>query len=203
MRLKLGLLVGAMTVVALAGGSSAAMASDGGGPTHSTSSERGETVAAIGIAIDGPLTQADAEKLAKCVRASGIPGFETPKVTPPRGGEPGLLETRLPKDVDPKTARKATEKCFTGAVPAKPRISKSDVKKLKRYAKCIRDNGIEDFPTPGADGSLRLTREINPESEEFQAAEEACEKYAPTRHVKRSERARAGEPILHAGRAGA
>lgn len=197
MRLKLVVLVGTMTVLALAGGGSAAMASDGGGPTHNTSPDPGEAVASIGIASDGPLTQADAEKLAKCMRANGIPDFETPKVTEPSGDEPGRIEARLPKDVDPETARKATEKCTPGA-PEKARISPSELKKLEQYAQCIRDTGIENFPSPSADGSLRLTEGIDPDSDEFKAAEEACEKYAPARRIMRSERSGGpGEPVLH------
>ena len=202
MRIKLGVLVGVMTVVALAGGSSAAVASDGGGPTHDRSGPGDQRVAAIGVALDGPVTQQRADKFAQCMRDNGVPNFETPKVTPPSGDEPGRLESVLPKDVDPEAVRKATEKCAPAA-PAERRIPASDVKKLKRYAKCMRDNGLENFPTPRADGSLRLGKSIDPESEEFQAAEEACEKYAPARRVKKAQRPGHGEPVLHAGRAAA
>ncbi|MFG1920519.1 hypothetical protein [Cryptosporangium sp. NPDC048952] len=190
MRLKLGLLVGVMTVLALAGGGSAAMASEN--PPDS-----GE--ASIGIASERPFSQADIAKFTKCMRANGIPDFEAPTVTPPSGDEPGHVESRLPKDVDQDVVRKATEKCAPGR-PAKARPA--DVKKLKRYAKCMRENGVENFPTPSADGSLRLSKdEIDPESDEFKAAEEACEKYLPARRVKARHSSTGDKPIdgvLHA-----
>jgi len=202
MRLKLSLVVGALTVLALAGGGSAAVASEGGGPTHDSSSGRGETsVVSVGEAGDRPFTQEQAEKFAKCVRANGVPGFRTPKVTPPSGDTAGRMESVLPKDVDPEAARKATEKCAP-ALPGKPKVSASSLKKLKRYAKCMRENGVENFPTPRADGSLRLPESIDPESDEFTSAEEACDEYAPGHGVKRRH-SKGGEPVLHAGRAAA
>ncbi|GAA3386745.1 hypothetical protein [Cryptosporangium minutisporangium] len=199
MRLKLGVVVGAFTVLALAGGGSAAWASDGGGPTHNRSSEPGKaSLVAVTEGGEAPFTQEKAEQFAKCMRANGLPGFETPKVNPPRGDEPGRVESILPKDVDPETARKATEKCAPAA-PAKPKLSASEVKKLKRYAQCMRENGVENFPTPRADGSLRLPEGIDPKGSEFQAAEEACEKYAPARRSKRVHSSSGGETVRHAG----
>ncbi|GAA0263297.1 hypothetical protein GCM10009539_56560 [Cryptosporangium japonicum] len=204
MRLKLGVVVGVMTVLALAGGGSAAMASEGGGPTHDSSSEPGDRVASIGIASVKPISSAEIKKFTTCMRANGLPDFEAPTVTPPSGDEPGRVESVLPKDVDPEVARKATEKC----APAKPRPSAAQVKKLKRYAKCMRENGVENFPTPSADGSLRLSKDdVDPESDDFKAAEEACKKYAPARRVKERHHASGGEradggPVLYS-RAGA
>ena len=196
MRLKLGVFVGAMTVLVLAGGGSVAMASDGGGQTHPTSPS-------IEIASERPTSSVDVEKFTKCMRANGIPDFEAPTVTPPSGDEPGRIESVLPKDVDREVARKATEKCAPGSLPTKGRISAAEVTKLKRYAKCLRENGVEHFPTPSADGSLRLSKDaVDPESDEFKAAEEACKKYAPARGAKERHRSSDRGPILYS-RAGA
>jgi hypothetical protein len=51
------------------------------------------------------------------------------------------------------------------------------------YSECMRDNGIEEFPDPDLDGEgrmgLSLPEGLDPESEEFQAAEDACEDLRP------------------------
>lgn len=50
------------------------------------------------------------------------------------------------------------------------------------YSECMRDNGIEEFPDPElSEGrmGLSLPEGIDPESEEFKAAEEACEDLQP------------------------
>jgi hypothetical protein len=51
---------------------------------------------------------------------------------------------------------------------------------LLAFAQCMRDNGIAAFPDPGPDGDLFLDGTgIDPESPDFQAAEEACEHLRP------------------------
>ncbi|WP_051325598.1 hypothetical protein [Glycomyces tenuis] len=51
------------------------------------------------------------------------------------------------------------------------------------YSECMRENGIEDFPDPEQEGeggmSLSLPEDIDSGSEEFKAAEEACEELMP------------------------
>ncbi|WP_112138630.1 hypothetical protein [Glycomyces dulcitolivorans] len=51
------------------------------------------------------------------------------------------------------------------------------------YSECMRDNGIADFPDPEQNGDggvgLSLPEGTDPESEDFKAAEEACEDLMP------------------------
>ncbi|MDA1361983.1 hypothetical protein O1R50_20310 [Glycomyces luteolus] len=51
------------------------------------------------------------------------------------------------------------------------------------YSECMRDNGIADFPDPEENGSggvgLSLPEGVDPEDEDFKAAEEACEDMMP------------------------
>lgn len=50
------------------------------------------------------------------------------------------------------------------------------------YSECMRDNGIEGFPDPSEDGGgggLTLPEGMDAESEEFQAAQNACEDLMP------------------------
>jgi hypothetical protein len=49
---------------------------------------------------------------------------------------------------------------------------------LFEFSQCMRDNGIEDFPDPGADGGIDIggtELEDRVQTEEFQAAQEECE----------------------------
>jgi hypothetical protein len=50
----------------------------------------------------------------------------------------------------------------------------ADPEKLMDFVECMRENGIEDMPDPSAEGGLQMPDGINLDSEEFQAAAEAC-----------------------------
>lgn len=49
-----------------------------------------------------------------------------------------------------------------------------------KYAQCMRENGVPNFPDP-VDGRIMVTPEsgLDPNSPAFQAAQEACQDYAP------------------------
>jgi Pectinacetylesterase len=50
---------------------------------------------------------------------------------------------------------------------------------LLAFSQCMRDNGIADFPDPGPDGLVVDGLDIDPESPQFKAAEEACNYLMP------------------------
>lgn len=49
-------------------------------------------------------------------------------------------------------------------------------------SRCMRANGVPNFPDPGSGGGLKITRgsKLDPESPAFQAAERACRRYLPS-----------------------
>ncbi|HTX32194.1 MAG TPA: hypothetical protein VMD09_12470 [Solirubrobacteraceae bacterium] len=48
-------------------------------------------------------------------------------------------------------------------------------------ARCMRANGVPNFPDPGPGGSdFKLNSEVNPQSPSFQAAQQACKRYLPS-----------------------
>ncbi len=49
--------------------------------------------------------------------------------------------------------------------------------KLPEYAKCMRENGVEDFPDPGADGTIQYYGNSDPV--EFKSASEKCDDLLP------------------------
>ena len=66
-------------------------------------------------------------------------------------------------------------------------MSSEDKEEFKKAAlanaRCMRENGIENFPDPqfGKDGGaqIRLDKSLNPESAKFKTAQKACEKTLP------------------------
>ena len=49
--------------------------------------------------------------------------------------------------------------------------------KLPEYAACMRESGVEDFPDPGADGTVQYYGDADPV--EFRSASEKCDDLLP------------------------
>jgi hypothetical protein len=85
--------------------------------------------------------QEKAVKFAECMRASGVPHFPDPD---PKG------DYNFGVDVTPKVWLKAVDACKAlkppGALSAK-RTPKQQSASL-RFAQCVRDHGVKDFPDP-------------------------------------------------------
>jgi hypothetical protein len=50
---------------------------------------------------------------------------------------------------------------------------------LAEYAKCLRQNGLPNFPDPNADGTLSVPQGIDPNSKQFKDADAKCAQYKP------------------------
>jgi hypothetical protein len=121
---------------------------------------------------------------AKCMRENGIdmpdPQFDGGRVTM-RAGGPG-------QKLDPDTMRAAEKACakYQEAVEP-PELSDEEQAEFKEaaleHARCMRDNGVPDFPDPQFDenggAQIRIGKGLNPESATFQQAQKACEKTLP------------------------
>jgi len=136
-------------------------------------------------ADSGATSGADAEskkaaglKFAQCMRDNGVPDFEDPKFS-----EDGSIDDMsLPKGVTPEMAADAQEKCEkylpNGGQPEK--ANPEDLKKIQAYAKCMRENGIPDFPDPDSDGRFKFGNGApDPDNPELKAAAEKCGKVLP------------------------
>lgn len=121
---------------------------------------------------------ADEDKMrefAKCMRQNGV------DMPDPKDGK--MVLKNPGGAAGEKKVQAAEAKCRhlmpNGGKP--PTMSPEQVAKAREHAKCMRENGIENFPDPDGSGRVTLkggpTGEMNPESEEFQAAQKACEKY--------------------------
>jgi len=113
----------------------------------------------------------DGVAFANCMRTHGLPAFKDPE--PGKGMGEGV-------DVNSAEFTKAMAACKdlmpAGDPGANPGQVWSAADKLK-YAQCMRENGVPDFPDPSADGGFVLQND--PNTPQFKTAEAACAKYQP------------------------
>jgi hypothetical protein len=133
------------------------------------------------------------KELATCLRENGVPQFPDPyvedgRIMLPEGVEE-QLEQQVPEDVRdraletcqhimdrlPEAAVKGEDGPTVEEVPRPP--TAEDLDKLREFAKCMRENGVPDWPDPKADGSFPLAGspiEAEGKSARIVAGFEAC-----------------------------
>jgi len=120
---------------------------------------------------------------AKCMREQGI---DMPDPSP---GERGL-RLAVPEGVSPEEMEEAQQACGHHLEAIEPpELSDEQQEEFKEaalaHARCMRDQGIEDFPDPtfGEDGGARIRiapgAGLDPDSPEFREAQEACRDELP------------------------
>jgi hypothetical protein len=113
-------------------------------------------------------------KYARCMRAHGEPGFPDP--ANPGGFSSGAIES-----LDPSSARfsSANSRCVR-LLPNEGQLTPAELQQVigtgLNFARCMRAHGQPNFPDPGVSGG-QITinfNDINPNSPQFQTAEQAC-----------------------------
>jgi hypothetical protein len=115
-------------------------------------------------------------KFAKCMRANGMTWFPDPNAN-------GGMRIKTPKGMDPKKFEAAQEACKQYA-PSMDGDRKPDpemLEKMRAMSKCMRENGVPNFPDPNPNGGISIDSKmgIDPESPTFQKAEEKCSEFRP------------------------
>jgi hypothetical protein len=97
--------------------------------------------------------QAKAVKLAECIRGHGVPHFPDPDA---KG------DFAFGIDVSPAVWRKAVEACTDLAPPGafSGKRSPKQQSAALRFANCVRENGVKDFPDPANGAPLIDTTHI-------------------------------------------
>jgi hypothetical protein len=111
--------------------------------------------------------------LAKCMRANGSPNFPDPVQN--AGGVWALapdVNEEIPAACD-QLFRNAKQSTNAASGP-----STEDMAKLRRYAACMREHGLRNFPDPDEDGNFGPQAQ-QPEDATYRTAHEACKQYAP------------------------
>ncbi|GLY66050.1 hypothetical protein [Amycolatopsis taiwanensis] len=171
MRIRAGLALGTLvligTLTACGGGGDAndGIASANSGKPSATASNSG-----------GAGETKDGTAFAKCMRDNGVPEFPDPETNGsmilPEGADTSKLDS---------AQKLCQDKLPGGGEPRK--LSAEDQEKQRKFAQCMRDNGLTEFPDPepGATGSV-LSQEsnLNPEDPKFKEADQKCEQYHPS-----------------------
>jgi hypothetical protein len=121
---------------------------------------------------------------AQCMRENGLPNFPDPM----KNGAIKLDPNNNSLDPNSPEFKKAHDKCkhYMGAGGGeKMNQSGEDLwpreDKLK-YAECMRAHGEPDFPDPRSDGQFPIFApggSIDPQSDQFKKADDACKSYKP------------------------
>jgi hypothetical protein len=134
-----------------------------------------------GAASGGSSTAADgsdrAVQYSECMRENGVPEFPDP--------ENGRLTLRAGPGtgLDPNSAEfNAAQQACQDLAPQGGQSGGGGNANLEAqvldYAKCMRENGVPDFPDPQVNGGavrMRLPQGVDENSPQFQAAQQACQ----------------------------
>jgi hypothetical protein len=170
--LLLGLL--ALSAAACGGGDDGGGVADAGG----TASESASEGAGEGEELDG---FEEALAYSECMRENGVAEFPDPE----QDGEG--MRLGLPEGIDPESEEfKAAEEACEDLTPGPKEGATIDpeiYEALLAYAACMRENGVPEFPDPQPNGGIMMNGDMgfDPESDEFQAADEACSELRPER----------------------
>lgn len=123
-------------------------------------------------------------RFAQCMRDNGVPDFPDP--------EPGQSRPRFQvfRGADGDKTRKAMDKCrelLPDGGERQRAPSAAELEEARAFARCMRDNGVPDFPDPDPNGGgLRIgpgaggrAGAMTPDDPEFKSAMEACEDKLP------------------------
>lgn len=111
-------------------------------------------------------------EFAKCMRENGVEEYPDPDPNS------NTFTMKGPEEygVDKETFDAALDACkdLTPGGGEPPELTADDIKKLREFTQCMREEGIEDMADPEADGSLSVPEGITPNDSEFQAAMKEC-----------------------------
>jgi hypothetical protein len=119
-------------------------------------------------------------KFAECMREHGV------DMADPGTGGKQVLKVGPNEDTTPEEMEEAQKACEKYQ-PEPPELSEEEQQEMREaaleHARCMRENGIEDFPDPTFDedggAEIRLGKGLDPEDPDFQEAQEACEDKMP------------------------
>jgi hypothetical protein len=172
MRIRTALVLGLLLALSAAG------CGGGGGSGDEVATAGGKTPEPSASATTSGGDERDAVlAYSKCMRENGLPDFPDPEV-----GENGEFRMQLPQGYDKSKVEAAQEVCKkhmpNGGEP--PKMDPERLEQMRKYAQCMRANGVPKFPDP-TDGGFQIDgNEVgDPQSPAFKAAEEKCRSVRP------------------------
>lgn len=136
---------------------------------------------------------------AECMRGQGIDMEDPEVITEEDGGTRTKMKVGGGPSGAPRGAtgpgpgddafKKAEQECRHllpqgGDLGRNP--SPEDEERMREFSKCMRDNGVENFPDPQPGGGIAISPEmgVDPEDPAFQEAEKKCEEFTPRKKEK-------------------
>jgi hypothetical protein len=165
MRIRTGLVAGLLLAIGVAGCGTAG----GGDGVASAGGQSSSAAQATG----------DQDRLVKYMQCMREHGIDMPDVAP---DSEGAVRMELPDGADPAKVDAANKDCKQ-YMPGGGEVRKADpqmLEQLRNFAKCMRDNGVTDFPDPSENGDTELKGSLDPQSPKFKAAEQTCARFMPT-----------------------
>lgn len=142
----------------------------------------GGSQAGPGTSSSAPGTYQQFVAYSQCMRAHGDPTFPDPQQGP--GGAwafPANPQDQSAFSGPGYNAAQSACKKLNPPSDITPAVRQAAVDQLLKLARCMRAHGITNFPDPDTRGggvSISL-QGIDPDSPQFQAAQRACQQYAP------------------------
>jgi hypothetical protein len=160
----------------------AACSSDGGARAGASASPTTMTDAQL---------QTLADKLVQCMRTNGAPGMPDVKI---KDGRAVLPDENTVDEATKRNVDSALQACKSIKDRMPPSLfeddergarergepTAKDVPKLRKFASCLRENGLPEWPDPKADGTFPLRGtplEAEGKSQRLMTAMEACRKH--------------------------
>ena len=95
------------------------------------------------------------------------------------------IRISVPKGQDKAKVDAAMEACKkflpNGGEP--PKMDAAAAEQVRQMSKCMRENGVPNFPDPGPDGGIQIDGDklgMSPGEPDFDAAEKACARFRPS-----------------------
>jgi hypothetical protein len=153
-----------LVVVLLAGLAGCSASAGSAGATTTTSAQ--QNAAAIW------------RELVRCARANGMPNLPDPQID-----SNGRANFPNGTPEPPASARRACQSIYD-RLPASARGDTerppADMQALLRYARCMREHGVADFPDPDAQGNFHAQAgATDPKPPRFKGAMQACRQLDP------------------------
>lgn len=183
--LALGLVGIGLLAAACGGGSGSSGAGAGSTSTTSPGASTNSNVATGGSAAQGSGTAVGFDgitvQFSQCMRGHGVPNFADPNSQ----GEVVVhgIDPNSPQFLAAQTA--CAKYGLNGGMKPTSAESASVLAHLLKFSKCMRSQGITDFPDPtnGPNGIGMIINSnasnLQPNNPQFKAAEAACQKFMP------------------------
>ena len=138
-------------------------------------------------------------ELAQCIRQHGVPNLPDPVQNPETGDWELPPGTAKPPDTAMAACKSITDRMPVPPGKQQRPPTAAEMAKLKRFAQCMREQGLPDWPDPNENGAFPLPQSIERLGKRgFLRQFQACKQYSPKKI--RIESSRDAKPASGGGR---